>query len=50
MRVQQLVAGASQPPRRRNVRDRDKKIETLFQRLELGTVTLDDYLDSITGL
>ncbi len=25
MRVQQLVAGASQPPRRRRVRDRDKK-------------------------
>ena len=53
MRVQQIVAGASQPPRRRKVRDRDRKIQTLFQRLELGTVTLDNYLDSIkhhTGL
>ncbi len=53
MRVQQLVAGASQPPRSRKVKDKDRKIQTLFQRLELGTITLGDYLDAIiyhTGL
>ncbi len=53
MRVQRLVAGVSQPPRRRRVRDRQRRIQTLFQRLELGTITLDDYLDAIkhhTGL
>ncbi len=42
-----LVAGASQLPRRRNIRDRDRKIQNLFQRLEIGTITLGDYLDAI---
>ena len=39
-------------PRRRKVRarGRDRKIQTLFQRLELETITLDDYLEGITGL
>ena len=53
MRVQQLVAGASQAPRRRKVRDRERKLQTLFQRLELGTISIDDYLESVkyhTGL
>ena len=53
MKVQQLVAGASQPPRRRKIKDRERKIQTLFQRLELGNITLGGFLDAIkyhTGL
>ena len=43
LQVQQLVADTSQPPPPTR-RDRDRKIQTLFQRLELGTITLGDYL------
>ena len=53
MRVQQLVAGASQAPRRRKVRDIERKLQTFFQRLELGAISIDDYLESVkyhTGL
>ena len=48
MQVRQLVADTSEPPSQPPTpptrRDRDRKIQTLFQRLELGTITLGDYL------
>ncbi len=53
MKIGQLTAGATQAPRRRKIRERKRKLETLFQRLELGSVSLNEYLDAIkyhTGL
>ena len=39
-------SGAKEPPRRRKIRQREQRIETLFQRFNGGTVSIDEYLDS----
>ena len=39
-------SGANEPPRRRKIRERKRRIETLFQRFNGGTVSIDEYLDS----
>ena len=53
MKIQQLAVGGTQAPRRRKIRERERRLQTLFQRLELGSISLDEYLDAIkyhTGL
>ena len=53
MKIQQLATGGTQAPRRRKIRERERRLETLFQRLELGSISLDEYLEAIkyhTGL
>ena len=39
-------SGAKEPSRRRKIRERERRIETLFQRFNGGTVSIDEYLDS----
>ena len=41
-----VYSGAKEPPQRRKIRERERKIETLFERLNGGTVSIDEYLDS----
>ena len=50
MKVQQLLAGASLAPRRRCLREKERRLQSLFQGFELGTVSIDDYLEHLTGL
>ena len=50
MKVQQLLAGAYLAPRRRRLREKERRIQPLFQRLELGTISIDDYLEMVKHL
>ena len=50
MKVQQLLAGASLAPRRRRLREKERRLQSLFQRFELGTISIDDYLETVKHL
>ena len=53
MKMQQFESGAQEPPRRRKVRERERRIQLLFQRFNGGTISIDEYLESFkhhTGL
>ena len=47
MKMQQYESGAKEPPRRRKVREREQRIQTLFQRFNGGTISTDEYLESL---
>ena len=49
IKVQQLLAGASLAPRRRRFREKER-IQSLFQRFELGTSSIDDCLEMVKHL
>ena len=42
----QLCESARGPPQWRKVRERERKIQTLFQRFHGGTVSIDEYLEA----
>ena len=53
MKMQVCESGATGPPRRRRVRERERRIQTLFQRFNGGTISIDEYLEAFkhqTGL
>ena len=47
MKVQQ---GASLAPRRRRLREKERRLQSLFQRFELRTISIDDYLETVKHL
>ena len=52
MKMSLYDSGAKEPPRRRKVRERERGIQTLFQRFSGGN-SIDEYLESFkhhTGL
>ena len=50
MKVQQLLASASLAPRRRHLREKETRLQSLFQRFELRTISIDDYLETVKHL
>ena len=53
MKMQICEAGAAQAPRRRRVRENDRKLRALFDRFNSGNITLCEYLEALkhqTGL
>ena len=53
MKMSLYESGAKEPPRRRKVRERERRIQTLFQRFNGGNISIDLYLESFkhhTGL
>ena len=46
MKMQVCESGATGPPRRRRVRERERRIQTLFQRFNGGTISTDEYLEA----
>ena len=43
----QFETGATQMPRRRKVRDREKRLQNIFDRFRTGSMTIDEYLEAI---
>ena len=37
-------------PRRRRLREKERRLQSLFQRFELGTISIDDYLKTVKHL
>ena len=50
MKVQQLLAGAFLAPRRRHLREKERRLKSLFQRFELGTISIDNFLEAVKHL
>ena len=53
MKMSVYESGAKEPSRRRKVRERERRIQTLFQRFNGGNISIDEYLESFkhhTGL
>ena len=53
MKMSLYESGAKEPPRRRKVRESERRIQTLFQRFNGGKISIDEYLESFkhhTGL
>ena len=47
MKMQMVEAGAQQAPRRRRVRQKEKRIQNLFARFKSGAMSLNDYLEAM---
>lgn len=43
-------SGVTVRPRRRRMKEKEKRIQRLFDRFNGGTITLDDYMDAIKHL
>ena len=46
MKMSLYESGAKEPPRRRKVRERERRIQTLFQRFNGGNISIDEDLES----
>ena len=49
-KIQSFRSGATARPRRRRMKEKEKRIQTLFDRFNAGGVTLDEYLSAIKHL
>ena len=47
MKIQMLEAGAQQAPRRRRVRQKEWRVQYLFDQFNSGTMPLNDYLEAM---
>ena len=47
LKLQQYESGAVLPARRRKVRERERRLTTLFDRFNNGELSLDDFLEAV---
>ena len=47
IKMQMLEAGAQQAPRRRRVRQKERRIQNFFARFNSGAMSLNDYLEAM---
>ena len=46
-KIQNFSSGATARPRRRRMKEKEKRIQTLFERFNAGGMTLEEYLTAI---
>ena len=49
-KIQSFRSGATARPRRRRMKEKEKRIQTLFDRFNAGNATLNEYLEAIKHL
>jgi hypothetical protein len=49
-KIQNFRSGGTTRPRRRRMKEKEKRIQTLFDRFNAGNLTLDEYLAAIKHL
>ena len=49
-KIQSFRSGATARPRRRRMKEKEKRIQTLFDRFSAGNTTLNEYLEAIKHL